>query len=145
MTSFIARGALDDAAVKGRLDEEMRLAREHGVQYWVLVERSSGESVGCCGLRPRGETRAVYELGFHICADHWAKGYATEAALAVIEHGFDVLGAASLFAGHHPDNVASRRTLEKLGFRHTHDEPYAPSGLEHPSYTLDRRTRFSAP
>lgn len=143
MTSFIARSALSDDDVRARLDEEMRLARENGVQYWVLVERATGESIGCCGLRPRDESREVFELGFHICADHWGKGYATEAARAVIAHGFDVLGAASLFAGHHPENAASRRTLEKLGFRHTHDEPYAPTGLDHPSYVLVRRGRRS--
>jgi hypothetical protein len=41
-----------------------------------------------------------------------------------------------LFAGHHPENDACRRMLVALGFRYTHDELYAPTGREHPSYIL---------
>jgi len=43
-----------------------------------------------------------------------------------------------LFAGHHPENHASRRILSKLGFRLTHEEFYPPTGLLHPSYLLPR-------
>jgi hypothetical protein len=38
------------------------------------------------------------------------------------------------------DDTASRALLGKLGFRYTHDELYAPTGLLHPSYRLDRGT-----
>ena len=41
-----------------------------------------------------------------------------------------------LFAGHNPDNDASRQLLQQLGFQYTHDEPYAPTGRMHPSYVL---------
>jgi RimJ/RimL family protein N-acetyltransferase len=54
----------------------------------------------------------------------------------VLAHAFDVLHARALFAGHHPDNAASKRTLTALGFRYTHDEPYAATRLSHPSYEL---------
>jgi [ribosomal protein S5]-alanine N-acetyltransferase len=54
----------------------------------------------------------------------------------VIEHAFKTLAASALFAGHNPNNHASRRLLEKLGFQYTHDELYRPTGLHHPSYLL---------
>jgi RimJ/RimL family protein N-acetyltransferase len=114
-----------------RLRSEVELASQHGVQYWPVFDGDA--FVGCCGLRPY---EAIYELGFHLCAAHWGKGYATEAARAVIAHAFEVLKAPSLFAGHHPENEASRRTLLKLGFRYTCDAPYAGTGLMHPSYSL---------
>ena len=41
-----------------------------------------------------------------------------------------------MFAGHHPDNQASRRLLTRLGLRYTHDERYPPTGRDHPSYLL---------
>jgi RimJ/RimL family protein N-acetyltransferase len=44
-----------------------------------------------------------------------------------------------VFAGHNPANTASRGLLARLGFRYTHDELYAPTGLRHPSYLLERR------
>jgi [ribosomal protein S5]-alanine N-acetyltransferase len=54
----------------------------------------------------------------------------------VMRYAFHPLGVKALFAGHNPGNAASRRVLEKLGFRYTHDEYYPPTGLDHPSYLL---------
>ena len=118
--------------VAARLDEEIATDRAHGIQYWPVFE--SAKFVGCCGLRPRAA--GVHELGFHLVPTAWGRGLATEAARATIDHAFRVLGVAALFAGHHPDNDASRRLLEKLGFRWTHDELYGPSGRMHPCYEL---------
>ena len=109
---------------------------EHGIQYWPVFLLATGEHVGCCGLRARDPDRRVYELGVHIRREWWRRGLAEEAARAVIRHAFDALGAAALFAGHNPRNRASKHLLEKLGFRYTHDEPYAATGLLHPSYLL---------
>ena len=44
-----------------------------------------------------------------------------------------------LFAGHNPENTVSRHLLQKLGFRYTHDEFYAPTGLQHPSYMMESK------
>jgi RimJ/RimL family protein N-acetyltransferase len=76
------------------------------------------------------------ELGYHIRSQHWSNGYATEAARAVVTYAFEVLGVTGLFAGHNPQNEASRHILAKLGFQYTHDELYEPTGLEHPCYQL---------
>jgi ribosomal-protein-alanine N-acetyltransferase len=129
-------GPFSAEAVQERLDREAATLRSHGIQYWPIFLLATGELVGCCGLRPYGSEEKTYEIGFHIRPEHWGKGYASEAARAVIAHAFQNLGAAGLFAGHHPDNHASRSVLEKLGFRHSHDELYAPTGLLHPSYWL---------
>jgi RimJ/RimL family protein N-acetyltransferase len=80
----------------------------------------------------------IYELGFHLRAEPWGRGLAEEAGRALIDFGFETIGAEALFAGHHPENQASRRTLVKLGFRLTHEEFYPPTGLLHPSYLLER-------
>ncbi len=96
--------------------------------------------MGCCGLRPPREAEAdVYEIGFQLRRCHWGMGFAREAAVAVIAHAFDVLGARALIAGHHPDNGASRHLLGTLGFRYTHDEFYEPTQLMEPCYRLKRR------
>lgn len=100
----------------------------------VLVDE---EFAGCCGLRPYKTEELIYELGFHLRPRYWGKGLASEAGQAVISHAFDALGARGLFAGHHPENEASRRVLEKLNFRFTHRELYAPTGEFHSSYILE--------
>jgi len=132
-------GPFSDNEVRARLEREVAQQADHGVQYWPIFLLESGEFVGCCGLRPYplGEPAGtVYEVGFHLRPQYWGRGLAKEAARAVIDHAFDALPTTSLFAGHHPDNAASARLLETLGFRYDHDEFYPPTGREHPSYVL---------
>ena len=132
------RGALDEAAVRARLDAEIETERAHGIQYWPIFLRDGGAHIGACGLRPRDgkSTDVELELGFQLRPPCWGRGLAVEAARAVIAHAFDRLGIGALFAGHHPENEASRAVLEKLGFTRTGEEHYAPTGLAHPSYLL---------
>ena len=130
------RGKLTDNQVKAKLAREIATAEAHGIQYWPIFLLANGGHVGCCGLRPYDLSRGIHEIGFHIGSCCWGQGFATEAARAVMEYAFDRLGSAGLFAGHHPDNEPSRRLLAKLGFLYTHDEFYAPTGLNHPSYIL---------
>ncbi|MFA5027489.1 MAG: GNAT family N-acetyltransferase [Candidatus Methylomirabilota bacterium] len=129
-------GPFSGAQVQERLGREIATFREHGIQYWPTFLLATGEHVGCCGLRPYRLEERVYELGVHIRKAHWGRGYAREASRAVIKYAFEVLGAAALFAGHHPANATSRRLLLTLGFRYAHDEYYVPTGLLHPSYLL---------
>ena len=131
-----ARGQLTEAHIKDRLLKEIRMQKEFSIQYWPIFLLDSGDHVGCCGLRPHQSQRKIHELGFHIRSDCWGHGYAYEAASVVVDYAFSVIGADGLFAGHHPNNTVSRHILEKLGFRHTHDEYYPPTGLSHPSYSL---------
>lgn len=131
-----ARGQLSEGQVRERLSQEISTARSHGVQYWPIFLLESDEHVGCCGLRPYGESSRIAEIGFHIRSQHWGRGYATEAARAVMAYAFRRLEVAGLFAGHNPRNLASRHILERLGFRYTHHELYEPTGLEHPCYLL---------
>ena len=133
-----ARGALDRDAVTARLRREIRTESEHGVQYWPIFLRATDAFAGCAGLRPRRAGEGVYEIGVHLRRVFWGRGLAREAGEAVVGHAFGLLGATVLFAGHHPDNRASRRLLESVGFRFTHEELYGPTGRMHPSYELRR-------
>lgn len=123
--------------VAGRLAEEIGTQRGCGIQYWPVFALADGAFLGCCGLRPRVGDHAR-ELGVHLVPERWGRGYATEAARAVVEYAFDALEVPALFAGHHPENRSSGRILERLGFRRVADELYPPTGLLHPSYRLAR-------
>jgi len=131
-----ARGQLSENQVRERLEQEIALAERCKVQYWPIFLLSNDGHVGCCGLRPYKLPQKIYEIGFHIRPEYWRRGFAFEAARAVIEYAFEALGAAGLFAGHNPANTASARLLAKLGFCYTHLEYYAPTGLDHPSYSM---------
>jgi ribosomal-protein-alanine N-acetyltransferase len=122
--------------VRARLEAEVDRGRDHGVQYWPIFLKTDGRHVGCCGLRPRDPEGGIWEFGVHLRSRFWGQGLATEAARAVLTYAFEERGASALFAGHHPENAASRNLLAELGFRYTHHELYPPTGVEHPSYLL---------
>ncbi len=137
VTKFIdAREELTIEDVRTRLDQEIASEKKYGVQYWPIFLQSTDEHIGCCGLRVYDLSLNIYEIGFHIRADHWGRGFATEAAHKVMDYAFEILSVNGLFAGHHPYNTASKHILQKLGFRYSHDEFFTPTGLHHPSYIL---------
>jgi RimJ/RimL family protein N-acetyltransferase len=57
-------------------------------------------------------------LGYWIGVPYWGKGYATEAANAVVEFGFGTLHLNRIFAHHFAGNTGSGKVLEKIGMRH---------------------------
>ena len=144
VSRFITARGFTEEEVRTRLRSEIESQESHGIQYWPIFLLESGEHVGCCGLRPRQSQPRAPELGVHIASQYWRRGYAFEAASTIIEYAFNVLGFEALFAGHNPQNAASRALLLRLGFVHTHDEFYEPTGLEHPSYLLTRRETGAA-
>ena len=136
MTRFIG-GPFSETQIQERLAREIASMSDQRVQYWPVFSLADGDFAGCCGLRPYKPEECIYELGFHLRPAHWGKGFAVESARAVIAHAFDSLGAQQLFAAHHPENLASRKVLEKLAFRFTHEELYAPTGQMHRCYILE--------
>lgn len=133
-----ANGVVSAEVVRERLDREIACQSEHGFQYWPIFLRENGAHVGCCGLRPHRLEKRIHELGVHVRPGYWRRGFAFEAAYAVIKYAFEHIDARGLFSGHNPTNTASRQMILKLGFQYTHDEFYPPTGLQHPSYLLTR-------
>ena len=112
-------------------DAEAFLAapRDPAMPSFLITERTEGAPliVGACGLgrRPSG----AVELGYWIGRQHWGKGFATEAGLALIDIA-RALKLPRLEASHFLDNPASGRVLEKLGFK--------PTGLSAERYSCAR-------
>lgn len=135
VTRYIcANGKFSKHDIKMRLYQEIENEKAQNIEYWPIFELTTNSFIGCCGLRPYKANE--YEIGFHLCPEFWGKGYAVEAANAVIKYAFTVLGAKKLFAGHNPNNATSEKFLNKLGFTYIGDEFYAPTKLYHPSYEL---------
>lgn len=112
-------------------DAEAFLAspRDPVLPSFLVFERTAGAPllVGSCGLgrRPSG----AIELGYWVARDHWNRGFATEAGLALIDIA-RALGIDRLEASYFTDNPASGRVLEKLGF--------VPTGISAPRYSCAR-------
>ncbi len=78
-----------------------------------LIETREGELLGSTGLAFESETQAA--TGYVLAQDAWGQGYASEALRALQRLGHE-LALQQMTAQCHPDNVASRRVLEKCGF-----------------------------
>jgi ribosomal-protein-alanine N-acetyltransferase len=103
----------------------------HGFGLWVA---EVGEDlVGFCGLRPLDHAPEV-EVLYGIAPSHWGKGFATEAALAMLCYGFEEAGLDSILGIADKENSASRRVLEKIGM--TFEEHVLHEGREEARYSI---------
>jgi RimJ/RimL family protein N-acetyltransferase len=84
---------------------------------FAIVLKNPGQLCGAIGLElDTANLRA--ELGYWIGVPFWGQGYATEAAAAAVQHGFETLKLNRIFASHFRQNAASGRVLQKIGMRH---------------------------
>ncbi|MGK2858051.1 MAG: GNAT family N-acetyltransferase [Thermoanaerobaculia bacterium] len=104
---------LDDAAAYIR-NGPIAMYEGHGVGLYLVESKSEATPLGICGLIRREALENV-DIGFAFLPRHWGKGYALEAAAAVLAHGRDALGQRRIVAITTPDNDSSVRLLEKLG------------------------------
>ncbi|HET9138898.1 GNAT family N-acetyltransferase [Actinophytocola sp.] len=92
--------------------------RVAGRGTWVAEERSTGGFLGWVELRaPERGTAAEAELGYRLRASAWGRGYATEAARALVDKAFTETQLHRVWAETMAVNKASRRVLEKVGLR----------------------------
>ena len=89
-------------------ENELRLA---------IRRQSDGRICGGIGLHPEMQHQRA-ELGSWIGVPYWGNGYATEAARAVVRHGFEQFKLNRIFASHFKDNDASGKILRKIGMKH---------------------------
>jgi 16S rRNA C967 or C1407 C5-methylase (RsmB/RsmF family) len=90
----------------------------------AVVKRDGDELIGCVSL-DRDNFNETPRIGYWLGRAFWRRGYATEAARAIIAHGFDVLGLERVDGTHFLENPASGAVLRKLGFVAV-DEPSPP-------------------
>jgi RimJ/RimL family protein N-acetyltransferase len=102
---------------------------QHGFGLWLVSLRADATPVGLCGLLRRPVLDDV-DIGFAFLAECNGRGYATEAAAAVLHHSRTTLGLPRIVAITAPDNAASARVLEKIGLRFDRllDLPGYPGG-----------------
>jgi RimJ/RimL family protein N-acetyltransferase len=106
-----------------REDAERFLAwqRESAKQGHELVfalhQLADGRLVGCASLREIDREHLQAELGYWIGVPYWNQGFATEAARALVQLGFEQLGLNRIYAHHMARNRPSGRVLERIGMR----------------------------
>lgn len=99
---------LADAAMEAR--SEPRLGYSLAV-----VRKTDSRLIGSCSVWQESGQHKRGGLGFVFHPDVWGQGYATETAVLLLQVGWDHLGLERVEATCRPENVSSRRALEKAG------------------------------
>lgn len=94
---------------------------ENGVARMAVILKETGEFLGWAGLKLvtcelNGHINH-YDLGYRFLKKHWGKGYATEAARAFVNYGFEVMRLPAIYAYADAGNVGSLAVLYKAGLR----------------------------
>jgi len=90
----------------------------YGHGRWAIHLQSTNEFIGWCGLKYIKELDER-DLGYRFKEEHWNKGYATEAAKATIDFGFNILRLKKIIAKALPENTGSLKVIEKCGMKYT--------------------------
>jgi len=99
------------------LTKVIGLTAEGKAATFAVVLEATGQLIGAIGLATIDPENRCAEMGFWIGMDWWGQGYATEAASAVLRHGFETLGLNRIYAHHMTRNPASGRVLAKIGMQ----------------------------
>jgi RimJ/RimL family protein N-acetyltransferase len=83
----------------------------------------------------------LIEIAYHFVPEAWGRGYATEAARALLDYGFRNLQLDQIVAVVLPDNKPSERVIHRLALPYIEDRMHA--GLTHRFYALSREAYFS--
>jgi RimJ/RimL family protein N-acetyltransferase len=119
---------------------------EFGYGLWAVQAQISNVLMGRCGLQLIPDTGEV-EIDFLLGRLFWGKGFASEAGRASLNYGFEELALNKIVGIIHPENIASRRVLEKLGLRFSETANYFGMAvfrycLEHPVKSSEKQTQL---
>lgn len=123
-------------ALAGRIQEGFS---RHGFGLWALEIPGVEEFAGFVGLSvPRFEAAFTpcVEIGWRLGAEHWGRGYASEAARAVLMHGFGPLGLKEIVSFTAAQNLRSQAVMQRIGM-----ERCPELDFEHPVLSPGHRLR----
>jgi RimJ/RimL family protein N-acetyltransferase len=112
-----------------------RIGADHGpIGFWRVERRADGLFYGLSALirMPEGED---IELAYRLTRGAWGQGIAAEAGAALVDYAFGTLGLPRVVAVTYPENRASQRVLEKIGFRREGERDYR--GVRAAYYVLE--------
>lgn len=121
------------------LDSFHQLRERQRVGAWVITSRTDGRFMGHAILAER-DAFDEPELGYALGKEFWRRGYATEAATAVVRYGFAQANLSRIFAVLFPENESSRRILNRLGFSYEKDVTHYGLPLAYYALSRDRFT-----
>lgn len=127
-------------------DSVAAMIDQRGWGFWALEEKTSGQFAGLTGLfepTPDLPFAPCVGVGWRLARPFWGKGYATEAARASVQYGFEKLALDFIVAFTMETNERSRSVMERIGMRDAQQDflfPGQPADSPYSRYVLYRIT-----
>ena len=106
-------GIMSEGEIAEAIEDSARDFAAAGYGLWLIHEKGRADLIGTAGLRPLEDLGL--EIFYSLAPGSWGRGYATEAARAVVEHALGPLGLPEVLAEVDEGNTASIRVIERLG------------------------------
>jgi RimJ/RimL family protein N-acetyltransferase len=90
--------------------------KQHGVGLWIVESKANGQFLGQCGIVPQEVDGEVeWEIGYLFVREQWGNGYATEAARACLDYGFQELQFERMISLPAANNEPSKKVARRIG------------------------------
>jgi RimJ/RimL family protein N-acetyltransferase/catechol 2,3-dioxygenase-like lactoylglutathione lyase family enzyme len=113
---YFATDFSDPAQCRAMIERRLAYRGPANLGHWVIEHE--GTVIGLAHLRPSAAMPpGTAEIGYFLDSAYSGQGLATEAATALLGHGFATVGLPAIWALIHPSNMASLKLAQRLGFR----------------------------
>lgn len=110
--------------------------QQHKFGVWAVIDKKHKKLIGHCGFKFLENTREI-QMGYLLLKSYWGRGLGTEAAEAALKYGFEVAELKRIVAIAKPENVASRRVMEKVGMKYEKNAYYYNNNVVYYGLTLE--------
>ena len=116
MIYYPATYSIDE--VNNWINRSIKSYHKNGFGLWAVILKETNSFIGQCGISlQKIDGKTVPEIGYHINKKHWNHGYATEAAKASLNYGFQYLNLEKIFIHTYINNIPSQRIAKKIGMK----------------------------
>jgi RimJ/RimL family protein N-acetyltransferase len=113
---FSTMGIYSTSQTEKAIDNFIDSYKQFGFGLWAVTLKERDLLIGYCGLAiDRIDEQDEPEIGYRLDSKFWGKGFATEAASASIQYGFDSIELPYILGAAKRQNAASIRVLQKIG------------------------------
>ena len=109
----------------------------YGYGRWALIYKPENKIIGFAGLKYLAEIGET-DIGYRILPQYWGKGLVSEISKQIILYGFNELNLKRIIGIAMPENIASCKVLEKIGFSFYKEDGYHGDDNTYNWYKIDR-------
>lgn len=115
---YAYNGAFNEEETTQWMQKQLQRYKDFGFGLWAVLKKDTHEMIGQCGITMQEyKDNFIPEIGYLFARKYWHNGYATEAAIACKEYGFQTLHFNALYSIIRDTNIPSQRVAVRNGMK----------------------------